>query len=160
MAILYSEKAYNLRDYTKGNNFTYLSTEDATYTFPVYDNKNLKTFSCATFLQQVLLDMGYTQFAGSEKIYAYTKPAYAKYNFENLGFEVEIITDQTKFQPGDILNAKSAYHTFIVTEVKDDKSVVCMGYPEVRNYPNGRIRSQQELKNNGYYAVRVVGIKQ
>ena len=155
------ESAEALYRHAQEKGYAYVSTSEKTYTFPVSDKQT--SLSCATFVQQSLIDAGYKHLEGSEKIYAWQSPTTAKEEYEKLGFEVEIIDEPRDFQAGDILNAKgSEPHTVIVSERKDNDTIVTYGFPEANNpeHKNGKVRTTSDLNSNGYYAVRIKGVNE
>ena len=150
------EAVDNVSKYLVENNYTYSSTGDTTYTFPIAQN-GLRTLSCSSFVQECLLQAGYLQCEGREKLWARMNIQATKSDFDRLGIPVEIITDLNTLQPGDILQYRSIYHVVIVYSVSGNK-VTIKGVPEVLNNNsgfNGVTRTVDYLKQNNCYAVRI-----
>lgn len=150
------EAVDNVAQYLENNNYTYKRTDETTYTFPIAQN-GLRTLSCSSFVQECLLQAGYLQCEGSEKLWARMNIQASKNDFDRLGIPVEIITDLNTLQPGDILQYRSMYHVVIVYAVSGNK-VTIKGVPEVLNNNsgfNGVTMTVDYLKQKNCYALRI-----
>lgn len=144
--------------YLEENNYTYKGTDSATYTFPIKDNSQ-RTLSCSSYIQEVFLQAGYTQFAGKEKIYATSNKQKALQYFTENGVNAELLPNLNNLQPGDILQCgnSSSPHVIMVYSV-NGSNVVTKGVPEVLNsYQgfSGKTRTVSQLNSLNYYAIRI-----
>ncbi len=144
--------------YLVANNYTYSASDYNDYTFPIA-NSSKRTLSCSSYVQECLLQAGYTQCAGGEKIWARTNPALSKKDFNSVGIQVELIYDMNQVQPGDIIQYRSDYHVVIAYNVSGN-NVQVKGVPEVLNSSggfNGRTRTISYFQQRNAYIVRIVG---
>lgn len=151
-----TQAADTVAKYLCDNNYTYRATDNTNYTFPIAQN-GARTLSCSSFIQECLLQAGYTQAAGGEKLWARKDPSLSMRDFQNLGLSVQLITDMNALQPGDIVQYTSIYHVVMVYSVSGS-NVQIKGVPEVMNNNygyNGVTRSVSYLQQNGCYAIRI-----
>lgn len=149
--------------YVESNGYIYRGTGSTNYTFPIASS-SAKTISCSSYIQEVLLQAGYTQCAGGEKLWARTNSAASKADFDGLGIPIEIITDLNQIQPGDILQYTTGYHVVLAYSVSGD-NIQIKGVPEVlspnaggpyQGYgANGVTRTRAFLQGKGCYIVRI-----
>ena len=148
------EAADSVTQYVIDNGLTYKATDNVNYTFPIQNNGR-KTLSCSSFVQQCLLQAGYSQCAGGEKLWARTNSGLSLKDFKNLGIEVELINDITKLQPGDILQFGTGYHVVIVYSINGN-NVTYKGMPEAENQgQKGKTQTIQQLQAKRCYALRI-----
>ncbi len=146
--------------YVEQYNYTYLGTGSVDYTFPI-QNSSRRTLSCSSYIQEVFLQAGYTQFAGREKIWATANKSSALGYFTNNGVGATLLPNLNSLQPGDILQSgiSGNEHVILVYSVNGDK-ITTKGVPEVLNANNGfngRVRTISELNSLNYYAIRITG---
>lgn len=152
------QAADSVAQYLVANNYTYSASDYNDYTFPIA-NSSRRTLSCSSYVQECLLQAGYTQCAGGEKIWARTNPALSQKDFNSVGIQVEIIYDMTQVQPGDIIQYRSDYHVVIAYSVSGN-NVQVKGVPEVLNSSggfNGRTRTISYFQQRNAYIVRIIG---
>ena len=145
--------------YLEENNYTYKNTGSANYTFPIYSSQK-RTLSCSSFVQQCLLEAGYTQFSGGEKIYARRDPNLAINDLAKGGItNVKLLPNLNSLKPGDILHCGGGdYHVVFVYAVNGN-NIVTKGVPEVLNSNhgfNGKTRTIKNLQQFGYFAIRIM----
>ena len=146
--------------YVEQYNYTYLGTGSVDYTFPI-QNSSRRTLSCSSYIQEVFLQAGYTQFAGREKIWATANKSSALGYFTNNGVGATLLPNLNSLQPGDILQSGiiDKEHIILVYSVNGDK-ITTKGVPEVLNANNGfngRVMTISELNSSNYYAIRITG---
>lgn len=95
------ENAKQLCMELQDNGFSYRSTGEVNYQFPIDLQNGIngqKVISCSSFVQEVLLRSGYTDLAGGERLWS------TKSSLDALAqiYGWEIITDINQLQPGDI----------------------------------------------------------
>lgn len=147
-------------NYIYSNNYTYRGTYSA-YTFPIY-NDGVKTLSCSSFVQECLLESGYTQLAGLRKIYARVNQNLGLNDFIKNGISATIITDLKNLQPGDIVQYTTGSHMFFIY-AKTTNGYIVKGVPEIMNPSVERLghgkdgieRSVQFLMTKKSYAIRI-----
>ena len=141
------------------NNYTYKATDNVSYTFPIANSPNRRTLSCSSFVQECLLQAGYSQCSGGEKLWARTNSSLSLRDFNNLNIKVQLITDMTQLQPGDIVQYGTGYHVVFVYSVQSN-GVIVKGVPEVLNNNhgfNGVLRPISFLQGKNAYALRIIG---
>ncbi len=151
-----TQAADSVAKYLCDNNYTYRATDSTSYTFPIANNGK-RTLSCSSFIQECLLQAGYSQAAGGEKLWARKDSSLSIRDFQNMGISVELITDMNALQPGDIVQYTSMYHVVMVYSVSGS-NVQIKGVPEVMNNNygyDGVTRSVSYLQQNGCYALRI-----
>lgn len=156
-----TQAADTVARYLFDNNYTYRNTGSANYTFPIANN-GLRTLSCSSFIQECLLQAGYSQAAGAEKLWARTNSSLSINDFRSMGINVELITDMNALQPGDIVQYTTGYHVVMVYSVSGS-NVQVKGVPEVMNPAvepmangyDGATRTVGFLQSKGCYALRI-----
>ena len=156
-----TQAADTVARYLFDNNYTYRNTGSANYTFPIANN-GLRTLSCSSFIQECLLQAGYSQAAGAEKLWARTNSSLSINDFQSMGINVELITDMNALQPGDIVQYTTGYHVVMVYSVSGS-NVQVKGVPEVMNPAvepmangyDGAMRTVGFLQSKGCYALRI-----
>ena len=146
------QAADNVARYLIDNNYTYLGTGSANYTFPIA-NSGLRTLSCSSYVQECLLQAGYSGAAGGEKLWARGENVSAAISdFRNMGINVQLIEDMSALQPGDIIQFRSpwpgGYHVAIVYNVSGG-NVQYKGVAEVMNPAVGNNRSNGAVGFDG-----------
>ncbi len=146
------QAADNVARYLIDNSYTYKGTGSANYTFPIA-NSGLRTLSCSSYVQECLLQAGYSGAAGGEKLWARGENVSAAISdFRNMGINVQLIEDMSALQPGDIIQFRSpwpgGYHVAIVYNVSGG-NVQYKGVAEVMNPAVGNNRSNGAVGFDG-----------
>ena len=165
------QAADNVARYLLDNNYTYLGTGSANYTFPIA-NSGLRTLSCSSYVQECLLQAGYSGAAGGEKLWARGGNRTAAINdLRSVGINAVLLDSMYEVQPGDIIQFSNGwpggYHVVIAYSVSGG-NIQRKGVAEVMNPSLGNNSSQgaagfdgktapiSSYQNNwGCYALRI-----
>lgn len=147
--------AYRVRRYLETNHYTYKGTETFVYKFPIsYYYPDVTVVSCSSYLQEVMIQAGFSQFRGSEALYAYTNPARCLKQLKSKGIEARILEDGEELLPGDLIQRKSSGHIAVIQSTRGSKATVY----EVSKTYNGfhqRTATQESILNS-FYGVRIL----
>lgn len=160
--------ADSVATYIDSNMYQYKGAGSGNYNFPIANYPNKKTLSCSSFIQEVLYQAGYEKAKGKQVLYANTSASTMKYYFtQRLGISVEVITDITQVQPGDIIEySTSAPHLVMAYNVSGN-NVRVKGVPECLNYnvggeyahcgngKEGKVRKMSYLRARGSFIIRI-----
>ena len=165
------QAADNVARYLLDNNYTYLGTGSANYTFPIA-NSGLRTLSCSSYVQECLLQAGYSGASGGEKLWARGANKTAAINdLKSVGINAVLLDSMYEVQPGDIIQFSNGwpggYHVVIAYSVSGG-NIQRKGVAEVMNPNLGNNSSQgaagfdgktapiSSYQNNwGCYALRI-----
>ncbi len=153
------QAADNVARYVEARNYEYLGTGSVNYTFPIANVPSRRTLSCSSYVQECLLQAGYSQCSGGEKLWARVDPQLSLKDFNRLGIKVQMITDMTQLKPGDILQYRNGFHVVIVYSINGDGSITTKGVPEVLNAYHGfqgKKLTQDLLRQKRCYALRII----
>lgn len=139
------QAADNVARYLLDNGYTYAATNYVNYTFPIA-NSGLRTLSCSSYVQECLLQAGYSQAAGGEKLWARgTNRSAAEADLRGLGISVQALGSMSEVQPGDIIQFSNGwpggFHVAIAYSVSGG-NIQRKGVAEVMNPSLGNNRSQ------------------
>lgn len=165
------QAADNVARYLLDNGYTYAGTDYINYTFPIA-NSGLRTLSCSSYVQECLLQAGYSQAAGGEKLWARgTNQSAAEADLRGLGLNVQAVSNMYEVQPGDIIQFStgwvSGFHVVIAYNVSGGniqrKGVAEVMQPGLGNNSSqgaagfdGKTAPISDYVNWGCYAFRIL----
>ena len=139
------QAADNVARYLLDNGYTYAGTGYVNYTFPIA-NSRLRTLSCSSYVQECLLQAGYSQAAGGEKLWARgSNRSAAIADLRSIGINAQVLGSMYEVQPGDIIQFSNGwpggFHVVIAYSVSGG-NIQRKGVAEVMNPSLGNNSSQ------------------
>lgn len=124
------ENAKQLQKDLQDYGFSYKGTANWDYSFPVDLNSNNRYLSCSSFVQELLLRCGFSEFAGGERLWAdkgVLDSLAGLYNWE--------IINPSDIQPGDICFGKTSAGVHVAVYAGDN---MFYGSPEFKSAGSGQ----------------------